>query len=267
MFSSIQNLIFMRKKLGFIIMLIVIFQGILPIPNAQSEDTKIEWTENIIKEGTISSDIVRIHIQVNRTVVEIAVNLSWSTENGYANLDMWIEGTDSFIVEASSTTQMPEIMVVREFPNRGRWTLVLTPTACGSCGYANYSLNITLRNIVLPEFKVIPKKIESGEKVNMSVDSVYENISLYYFDFGDDTNSGWINESSISKTYNKSGEYIPKAKVRYTDGTESDWIEVDLIEVEKEEKGNIILWVLIWLGIFVSIIFLITYLHERKEGV
>lgn len=256
----------MRKAIGFAIMSIIMIQAVHLIPNVSPDNNKIEWTEHINLEGSCSMDNVRTHFQVNRTVVEIIVNLSWITKEGYADLNMWIEDTDGNFANASSSTQMPEIMRVREFPNRGRWTLVVVPYACGSSGEANYTANITLRNIVLPELEVSAVEIETGNNVSMSINSTYENVSRYYFDFGDGTDSGWINNSSISKTYDSPGEYNPKAKVRYSDGTESDWVEGGLIEVTaEEEKPCLILWVVIWTGILTLAIFLISILYDKRK--
>ena len=256
----------MGKAINLIIMFIVILLIVIQFPLVHSEDAEKEWTEHIIIEGSCSSENVRTRFQVNSTVVEITVNLSWTTENGYADLDMWIEGTDAYVVDTSSSSQIPELLNVRDFPNRGRWTLVVVPIACGSSGGASYFANITLRNIVLPKLEVFEANIGIGDSVNMSINSTYENVSLYFFDFGDGENSGWVNHSFISKTYNKSGEYIPKVKVRYSDGTESDWVQAGAIDVQVDEEENVILWVIIWMVILEAIIFLAIFLHSKRKG-
>jgi hypothetical protein len=257
---------FMRRAFCFVVIFLIIFWAVHLIPNASSDNNEIEWTEQINIEGSCSMENVRKHIQVNRTVVEIIVNLNWVTEDGWANLDMWIEGSDGYVVNASSSTDMPEVMRVREFPNRGRWTFVVVPTSCGTTGEANFTATIIMRNIVLPEFTVSIDKIKVGTNITMSINSSYENISYHFFDFGDGTDSGWINQKSISKIYNSSGEYYPKAKVQYSDGRESDWVEVGSIEVKGDEEPNLMLIAMVSFVILVAITFLVFFMFKKRKG-
>ncbi len=236
------------------------------IPNTISDNDEVEWTEKISIEGSCSMDNVRKHFQVNRTVVEIIVNLSWTTEEGWANLDMWIEGTDGYVVNASYSTEMPEVMKVREFPNRGRWTFVVVPTSCGTTGKANFTATIFLRNIILPDFEVSSLEIEAGKNITINLGSNYENVSYYFFDFGDGTDSGWIDQSSISKIYYSKGEYYPKAKVQYTDGTESDWVETGLIKVKGDEEPDLVLIALGSFLILILVTFLIFYTFKKRKS-
>jgi hypothetical protein len=235
------------------------------IPNTISQETEIEWTESFRFEGTCGLENVRNRIQVNRTVVDIAVNLTWTTEYSYADLDFWIEDSEGNFVDTAATSQMPEQMIIKRLPSRGRWSIVITKKACGSCPSADFTMNVSLRNIALPKLILPDEKIEPDEKINLSVNSSYPDIYQYFFDFGDGTDSGWINHSFVSKEYNKTGEYTPKAKVRYSDGAESDWVEAREIKVAIEEEDQICLWIFIWMGILTGIIFLGTYIHTRKE--
>jgi hypothetical protein len=264
----IQNTVIVKRVIGFfIICSIIILICFLPI-TVYADNNEIEWEEHIVITGNCQDDNVRRHIQVNRTAVEIIVNLTWDVENGWADLNMWIEDTESNFANASSSTDMPEIMKVSEFKNRGRWTLVVVPYACGDGGAANFTANVTIRNIVLPEFKVSATKIYSREQVNMSIDSSYEQITHYFFDFGDDTDSDWINKSSISKVYEKSGEYLPKAKVRYIDGTESDWVEVGSIEVEQIRSDPDLLRIAVPYAIILAFLTIMTYfIFKKRKGV
>lgn len=267
-FFPIQILSSMRRSLALVITFSIMLQLVHLIPNVNPDDDETKWVENLTFEGSCSMDNVYKRFQVNHTVVEIIVNLSWVTGVGWANLDMWVQDTNGNHVDASYSEQMPEIMNIRNFPNRGRWTVVITPKSCGSCGYANYTLNITMHNIILPDFEISNTQIEVKENVTMDITSIYENVSDYFFDFGDGTDSGWVVSNSTFKIYNKSGEYLPKAKVRYIDGTESDWVEAGSIEVKSEEKEPcLILWIIIWLGFLTLVIFLITILHDRKKEI
>jgi hypothetical protein len=256
----------MRRAFCFVIIFLIMFWAVHLVPNAISDNNEIEWTEQINIDGSCSMDNVRKHIQVNRTVVEIIVNLSWVTENGWANLDMWIEGSDGYVVNASSSTEMPEVMRVREFPNRGRWTFVVVPTSCGTTGGANFTAMIVIRNIILPELEVSDTKTEIENNITMSINSSYENISHYFFDFGDGTDSGWINQSSILKIYNSEGHYYPKAKVQYSDGTESDWVEGGLIEVKGDEEPDLMLIAMVSFVILVAITFLVFFMFKKRKG-
>jgi hypothetical protein len=260
-------LVSMRRALGFTVMLIIMLQTLHLIPITSSDNNEVDWTEHINIEGNCRMDNVRKHFQINKTVVEIIVILHWVTDDGWANLDISIEGSDGYVVNASFSTEMPEVMRVREFPNRGRWTFVVVPTSCGTTGGANFTANITLHNIVLPEFEVSDLETDAGNNITMSLSSSYENISHYYFDYGDDTNSGWINHSSISKIYNSSGQYYPKAKVQYYDGTESDWAEAGLIEVKGDEEPDLILVTLVSLVILILITVLAFFTFKKRKGV
>ncbi|UCE73488.1 MAG: hypothetical protein JSV56_10725 [Methanomassiliicoccales archaeon] len=256
----------MKRALSLAIILFIILQTVLLLPSACSDSNETEWEEHITIEGSFSTDNVRNHIQVNRTVVEIIIDLNWVSEEASPDLDLWIEGTDGNFVDTAYSTQIPEVMMVREFPNRGRWTVVITQKSCGSCGSGNYIMNITLRNIVLPELQLTSTEVNAKDEVNLKINSTYENISWYFFDFGDETETGWITRTSISKIYNTSGEYTPKAKVRYSDGTESDWVDKGLLEVKSEEEEPcLLMWVIIWTGLFSLIIFVISIWYDRKE--
>ncbi len=258
----------MKRVIGpLILCTIIILIGCLP-NTVYADNNEIEWEERILIRGSCQDDNVRKHIQVNRTVVEIIVNLTWDVENGEADLNMWIEDTEGNFANASSSTDIPEIMSVGGFKNRGRWTLVVVPYACGDGGAANFTANVTIRNIVLPELEISASKIYSREHVNMSIDSSYEQITHYFFDFGDDTDSDWINESSISKTYEKSGEYHPKAKVRYIDGTESDWVEAGTIEVEAIESEPDLLRIAVPYAIILIFLTVMTFfIFKKRKGV
>ncbi len=247
-------------------MLIIMLQTLFLIPNASSDNNEIEWTEQINIEGNCRMDNFRKHFQVNRTVVEIIVILHWITDDGWANLDISIEGSDGYVINASSSTEIPEVMRVREFPNRGKWTFVVVPTSCGTTGGANFTANITLRNIILPEFEVLALEMEAEKNITMNINSSYENVSQYFFDFGDGTDSGWINQSSISKIYNSEGQYYPKGKVQYSDSTESDWVEAGLIEVKGDEEHNLMLVGLVSLVLLILITVLVFFTFKKRKG-
>ncbi|UCG69257.1 MAG: hypothetical protein JSV09_16010 [Thermoplasmata archaeon] len=257
----------MNRFQGFI-MIFLVLHVMMFTPNVSSDDNEMEWNEYYNFKGSCSSDNVRYHFQVNKTVVEIIVNLAWTTEGSGANLDMWVEHSEGYVVNASDSISMPEVMQIREFPNRGRWTLVVVPISCGASGEANFTANITMRNIILPKFEISAHEIKPKDSVILNLNSSYENISLYLFDFGDGTDSGWINKSSQSKFYNSSGEYYTKAKVRYSDGTESDWVEAGLIEViEDEEELNLLLVALVSLVILSIITVIVFFIFKKRKGV
>ncbi len=100
----------------------------------------------------------------------------------------------------------------------------------------------------------------------MSLNSSYENVSQYFFDFGDGTDSGWINQPSISKIYNLEGHYYPKAKVQYSDGTESDWVRASLIEVKGDEEPDLMLVGTVTFVILVVITFSVFFTFKKRKG-
>lgn len=256
---------FKRKAFGLIIFNIFLLQAVILFPNVVSEDGEVEWEEYIDIEGNLTTENVRNHFQVNRTVVEIHITLSYFSEEGYANLDMHVEDSEGYYVNVSNSQYIPEEMWVEEFPTRGRWTLVIYPYACAGCGKVYYYANITLRNIVLPELEVSTTQPEIGKEVVLSINSPYENISYYFFDFGDGTDSGWINRSSVSITYNESGEYHPKAKVRYSDDTESDWVDAGSIEVKEEKEGIDWLLMAFIYAVILAVITILSFLMLKKR--
>ncbi|UCE36394.1 MAG: PKD domain-containing protein [Thermoplasmata archaeon] len=260
------------KKVSCIIIICIIvliaLQNVLKAPNVSSDENDIQWEEYVVFKGSCSEGNVRRHFQVNRTVVEIIVNLNWETEGGWADLDMLIEDVEGYVANASSTSQMPEFMRVREFPNRGRWTFVVVPVSCGSSGSANYTANITLRNIILPELEVSATRVESGKNVTLTIITSYENINSYYFDFGDETDSGWLKQSHVTKIYNKSGDYQPKARVRYSDGTESDLVEGETISVKSIGNEPDLLLIAVPYAIILAFITILAYfIFKKRKGV
>ena len=50
-------------------------------------------------------------------------------------------------------------------------------------------------------------------------------VAAYYFDFGDEQNSGWLNYPTVAAihSYSTSGDYYAKLKVKDNEGLESDW--------------------------------------------
>jgi hypothetical protein len=178
---------------------------------------------------------------------------------------MWVEHSEGYVVNASDSVMMPEVMSVKEFPNRGKWTLVIVPKSCESSGEAHFTANLSLRNIALPEFEVSKATVNEGQNVTLTVNSEYENITAYFFDYGDGTDSGWIEKSSVSKEYGEKGIYSPKAMVMYSDGTESDWVEVGDIEV-LGEKDEVDLFLIARMTIlFLVIITILMFLLIRKR--
>ena len=221
--------------------------------------------EQISVSGSCNTENIRRHIQVNSTVVEIIVTLTWEVNGTGANLDMQIWHTDGHVVNASDSEMMPEVMRVREFPTRGRWTFVIIPTSCGSSGEAHYTANITMRNIVLPKIEISDNEIEAGDNVTLSVSSSYENVSSYLFDFGDGADSEWIVQSTISRKYENPGEYTPMGKVRYSDGMESDWVEMGEIEVKSEKEDLDILFIAQVTAMILIIITVLVYIIIKKR--
>lgn len=260
-------MIMMKKVTGFILIFLIINAVFNIMPSVVSQDIDIEWFEEHSVVGNCSSnENVEHRFWVNRTVVELEINVSWPQGYG-ADINFWLEDSVGNHVDASEAQVNPDTMNRREFQNRGRWKLVIYPYSCGPGGQVNYTANITVRHIVLPQLTISSTIIEEGENVSLNVSSSYDNIMGYFLDFGDGTNSGWSALSSHIITYNESGEYTPKAKVRYSDGTESEWVEMGAIEVEGEEEvPNLFPWVAFWL-IFLSLLaFLISLRYDKKRG-
>jgi hypothetical protein len=258
----------MRRNLVILVGFLFLFQLISYFPTVTSSDDEVEWTEQVSVYGSCSTQNIRRHVEVNATVVEMIVTLTWDTNGTGANLDMWIENSESFFVNATNSDNLPEVMKVSEFSDRGRWTLVIIPTSCGSGGEAHFTANVSIRNIRLPELSVSETGLDIGEGVTLNISSDYHNVSHYFFDFGDGTDSGWITESWIFKEYEESGEYTPMAKVRYSDGTESEWVEIGSLVV-KEDIEEIDMFLLAQLTFLVLIVItiLIYMIIKKRKGV
>jgi hypothetical protein len=256
----------MRRRIAVFVGFLFMLQIMLSLPVTTSADESVEWTEHVSVSGTCSTQNIRRHVQVNDTAVELFVTLTWETNGTGANLDMWIENTEGFFENASNSDNLPEIMRVFDFSNRGRWTLVIVPTSCGSGGEAHFTANVTIRNIVLPELAVSETEVDIGEGITLNISSGYHNISHYLFDFGDGTDSGWITDSWSFQEYEKSGEYIPRAKVRYSHGLESEWVEVGSLVV-KEEVDEVDMFLMAQLTFIIMIIisiFIYIAIKKRK---
>jgi hypothetical protein len=159
-------------------------------------------------------------------------------------------------------------MRVSQFYNRGRWTLVIIPTSCGSSGEAHFTANVTLRNIVLPQLTVSENKMGIGEGITFNISSDYNNVSHYLFDYGDGTDSGWKQNSTISKEFEKSGEYIPRAKVRYSDGLESEWVESGTVAVQgNDDEVDMFLLAQLTFLVLMVITVLIYLIIKKRKGV
>ena len=109
-----------------------------------------------------------------------------------------------------------------------------------------------------------PEKGSPGVNYNYTVRSTdvdYQGI-LYYIDWGDGTNTGWIGPFSpgeeiiINHTYTKKGTYTIKAKAKDVLNAESDWatLEVKIPRIRSFASSRIIL------------IGKISYLEKTEEG-
>jgi len=260
-------MVMMRKSSGLVVVFFLLTAVMNIIPTAASQDGDIEWFEEYSIQGNCSSSgNVEHRFWVNRTVVEIDINVSWPSGYG-ADINFWLEDSTGYNVDASEAQVNPETMNVREFRARGRWKLVLYPYSCGSGTQVNYTANITVRHIVLPEMTLSTLKIQERENVTINVTSSYRNVTHFFIDFGDGTNSSWTLQLSHIKSYNESGDYKPRLMVRYSDGTESDWVEFGEIEVRGEEEvPNLFPWVAFWLIMISLIAFIVSLRYDKKRG-
>ena len=68
--------------------------------------------------------------------------------------------------------------------------------------------------------------VEDIEEVRFDASASYDpdgSVVSYWYDYGDESNSGWISESVHFRSYPEPGEYYGKVKVKDNDGLESDW--------------------------------------------
>jgi hypothetical protein len=96
-------------------------------------------------------------------------------------------------------------------------------------------------------------------------------IAGYYYDFGDSTNSGWVNDSSITHTYLKAGDYTVSVKVKDNDGYESTNVANLKVVVQKAKvttnnnMGGMLIPLLLVVVILVVVIVAVMMIMMRKK--
>jgi len=92
----------------------------------------------------------------------------------------------------------------------------------------------------------------------------------YYFDYGDKTNSGWVNTTSITKTYLTAGSYVITVKVKDNEGYESVNEATVTVSIEKvaqpaNNMGGMLLPIALIIIVVVVIVVLIAVMMMRKK--
>jgi hypothetical protein len=78
----------------------------------------------------------------------------------------------------------------------------------------------------------VKKKVDFDATASTDQDG---NVSSYYFDFGDKTNSGWVENGKLPHTYKNTGRFTVRVKVKDNDGFISDAATVT-VKVEQEQQ-------------------------------
>ena len=77
----------MKYGLSAFVLFIIVLQILFIVPQAGSEDTEVEWMEQISVSGSCNTENIHRQIQVNSRAVEIIVTLTWEVNGTGANLD------------------------------------------------------------------------------------------------------------------------------------------------------------------------------------
>lgn len=101
-----------------------------------------------------------------------------------------------------------------------------------------YDIDIRWGSIRQPQAYITLSKSEVcvNEVVILNASESFDsigNITEYFFDFGDDTNSNWVELTFIEHRYANAGFYDVRVRVIDDDGEISDWSNVQTIEVRE----------------------------------
>ena len=190
-------------------------------PNPAIEGEKIEFKGDGTDDGTINQ-------------------IFWES-----NIDGFLSSKESFSLSNLSIGDHTIILKVKD--NFGVWSDLVTKKL--------EVKKITEKPKLIPKLKISITKIYVGETIILDASESIGDISTYFFDFGDNTNSGWISNSSIKHNYSKRGIYLVKLKVKDFNSNESDYDVVELI-VEKNEVSQKSVEKL-WVGIILVILLII----------
>jgi hypothetical protein len=93
------------------------------------------------------------------------------------------------------------------------------------------------------------------------------NIKSYLFDFGDGTNSGWMNNPAMSVRYSEPGTYLVQLKVKDVYGRESDFDTTTIVVVGKGTTIQPIIYffVIILLSFIVYFVIRRDWVRKRKN--
>ena len=194
-------------------------------PNPAIEGEKIEFKGDGTDDGTITQTF-------------------WNS-----NIDGFLSRKESFSLSNLSIGNHTITLKVKD--NFGVWSDLVTKKL--------EVKEITEKLKLIPKLKIPITTIYVGEIIILDASESIGDISKYFFDFGDNTNSGWISNSSINHNYSKSGIYLVKLKVKNFNGNESDNDVVELIveknEVRQKSEEKL------WLGIILVVLLIITLIR------
>jgi len=191
--------------------------------------------------GWISNWSTPIQITVFANIPPFAILQQVSSNYTYANIS--ISGYSSFDFDGNVTqyffdfgdnttgwVSIPNI--TRQYSDSG-YHIVRLKVKDNEGLESNWTDNITFYVYNRPPNAVIsanPVVVEIGIPITFSGLNSYDldgNVTQYYFDFGDDENTGWITDYSKSHLYMTSGVYDVTLKVKDDDGAvNADYIMV-----------------------------------------
>ena len=202
-------------------------------PNPAIEGVKIEFTGHGTDDGIISQFL-------------------WESD-----IDGFLSSKESFSLSNLSIGNHTITFKVKD--NFGIWSVLVTKKL-------EVKEKIEKPKLI-PKLKIPITKIYVGEIIILDASESIGDISAYFFDFGDNTNSGWISNSSIKYNYSKSGIYIVKLKVKDFNGNESyyDVVELTVEKNEVRQKSEKKLLVGIILVILLTIILIGAFMINRKS--
>ena len=152
-------------------------------------------------------------------------------------------------------------------------TTLLVKDRKGQVGLASDPVTITVGERPNAAVTASLANVKVSKPVTLSANGSSDpdgKVVAYYFDYGDKTNSGWVNDSSVTKTYATAGSYTVTLKVKDELGFESVNSATVGVLVTKPETpatnglGAMLLPILLIIIVVIVVVVLLVVLMKRK---
>ncbi len=193
------------------------------------------------------------------------ITLSWESSEGALDFDVYFDDSDGSTLYTTTGGHSMRITGLED----GKvyyWTIV--PKLDGKRGICvsgvwKFSVH---RDAQLVAVKSSAGFVPVGTEVTFTAENLAGlELVEYYFDFGDGTNSSWVNSTKVKHTYGKAGVYNVAVKARYSNGTETDWSDVAVVQVSESLGPSPIETIAIGVAIMVAVTVLVYLMLARRR--